>query len=213
MATRKQTAAADTGIDDKVVDAALALAAERNWTEISLQEIAGRAEVPLADLLRRFGGKGAILRAFGRRVDARVLNEALDLDEPVRDRLFDLLMRRFEALQPHRRAVANILHDMAREPLSLFLRLPQLGRSMAWTLEAAGVSSDGWRGRARVRGLALIYLSALRVWLRDESEDLSATMAAVDKGLRRADQVLGLCRRLPRPRRTFGQDEGMAAAG
>ena len=205
MATRKQAAADSSRTEEKIVDAALALAAERGWTEISLQEIAAAADVPFAELLRRFGSKGAILKAFGRRVDGEVLNESLDLEEPVRDRLFELLMRRFEALQPHRKAVANILHDLSREPAALLLRLPQLGRSMGWTLEAAGLS--------RVRGLALIYLVAMRVWLRDESEDMAGTMAAVDKGLRRAESVLGACRRLPRPRRRAGAEEGLPAAG
>ena len=57
-------------------------------------------------------------------------------------------------------------------------------------LEAAGLSSGGARGLLRVKGLALIYLTSTRVWLRDESPDKSRTMAALDKQLRRAEALV-----------------------
>jgi hypothetical protein len=63
---------------------------------------------------------------------------------------------------------------------------------MAWMLEAAGVSTAGLRGRLRVRALAVLYLSELRVFLRDDTEDLSKTMAALDRRLRQAEPWLGL---------------------
>ena len=68
--------------------------------------------------------------------------------------------------------------------------------SMAVMLEAAGVSAGGAAGRARAKGLAAIYLSVLRVWLDDDSEDASRTMAALDRHLDNADRAMAfLCRR------------------
>jgi hypothetical protein len=58
---------------------------------------------------------------------------------------------------------------------------------MRWMLEAAGVSTAGLRGALRVRGLMAVWLWALRAWERDESADLSGTMAALDTALRRAE--------------------------
>ena len=49
-------------------------------------------------------------------------------------------------------------------------------------------------GIIRVKGLAAIYLSVLRVWLNDDSEDMAQTMSALDRALRRAEFLLGLCR-------------------
>ncbi len=63
---------------------------------------------------------------------------------------------------------------------------------MAWMLEAAGLSSAGIRGRFRVRALAVLYLCVLRVFVRDDSEDLAKTMAALDRRLRQAEPWLGL---------------------
>jgi hypothetical protein len=60
---------------------------------------------------------------------------------------------------------------------------------MGWILEAAGVSATGLRGEIAKRGLAIVWAWGIRAWLRDESEDLSATMAAVDVALARADQI------------------------
>ncbi len=62
-------------------------------------------------------------------------------------------------------------------------------KSMGWMLEGAGVSSRGLRGEVAKRGLAVVWAWGMRAWLRDETEDLSTTMAAVDVALARADQI------------------------
>ncbi len=109
-------------------------------------------------------------------------------------------MRRFDALQPHRAALSVILRDSFGDPQALFA-VPQLLNSMAWMLEAAGLSAAGWRGRLRVRLLAALYLGVLRVFLRDDSPDLTKTMATLDRRLRRAESLLG----------RFGNGRGEAA--
>lgn len=184
---------------DRMVDAALALAAERPWHEISLREIAEASGLPLAEAYRCGASKQAILEAFLRRTDAAVLSEgAMEEDEgSARDRVFDILMRRFDALQPHRKALASILLAQTRDPVTALASLAALQRSMTWMLEAAGLEADGLRGLARTRGLTVLYLATLRTWLRDESLDLAKTMAALDGYLRRLEAVL---RRLPRRR-------------
>jgi ubiquinone biosynthesis protein COQ9 len=40
-----------------------------------------------------------------------------------------------------------------------------------------------------VRALLAVWLWGIRAWERDESDDLSGTMAAVDTALQRAEQV------------------------
>ncbi len=61
-------------------------------------------------------------------------------------------------------------------------------RSMAWMLEAAGVSAAGLRGTLRAKGLAAVWLYALRAWKTDDSADLAGTMAALDKALDQAER-------------------------
>ena len=124
------------------------------------------------------------------RTDEHVLDgvdEAME-GEPVRDRLFDLIMRRLDELRPHKRAIRSMLSDVPRDPVSVLCVAPHLMQSMAWMLEAAGVRTDGLRGIARVQGLTAIYLRVLRTWLDDDSEDQGKTMAQLDRLLRRTGQ-------------------------
>ncbi len=214
MATPKKKQKPDP--ETAAVDATLKLAAERRWREIGLAEIAEEAGVPLAELHPRLGSKQALLDAFMRRIDAAVLaEEAPGAEESARDRLFDVLMRRFDALQPHRLAIGNILDDQLRSPGESLCSLAQLGRSMGWMLAAAGIPAEGLRGVLRVKGLSAIWLSCLRVFLRDDSADLSKTMAALDGALRRVEWLVGRLERGPRRRGGGGGtgETGEAAAG
>jgi AcrR family transcriptional regulator len=177
----------------RIVDAALALAAREGWRSISLAAIAAEAGMTVLELYAVYRSKAAILEAFHRRVDAAALAGAEgEGDERPRDRLFDVIMRRFDALSAHKAAVAAITRDAAADPLVALCGVPALLNSMGWMLEAAGVSASGWVGRARVKLLLGIYLSVFRVWLADDSTDMTRTMAALDARLRNAETWLGL---------------------
>ncbi|MFI4986024.1 MAG: TetR family transcriptional regulator [Alphaproteobacteria bacterium] len=177
-----------------VIDSTLALAAERGWRRVGLADIAAEAKLPLSQLYGRYSSRTAILAAFVRQIDEAVLKEGAADGETPRDRLFDVLMRRFEALRPYKLGVEAILGAAGSDPLAALCGAPRLVRSMAWMLEAAGIDSHGLAGRLRAKGLVVVYLAAMRSWLADDSADLSRTMAALDKHLRRAETLAGLCR-------------------
>ena len=192
MAKRPQRKPPDR--TDRIVDAALALAVEHGWRGVSLAAVARKARLPLADVYRACPSRSAILDAFARRIDLAVLATA-DAElagETPRDRLFDVLMRRFDALAPHRQAVAAIVADLPREPPALALFAPCFARSMACMLEAAGLSTTGVRGALRVKGLGAVYLVVLRTWLGDDDPDLARTMAMLDRMTRRAESLAAL---------------------
>jgi AcrR family transcriptional regulator len=185
---------AETGAaaEDRLVEAALALAARQSWRGTGLGEIAREAGLPLGEAYDACPSKAAILGAFHRRIDRMALaEEAGKGDESPRDRLFDVLMRRFDALQPHKAALRSILRDGRGDP-RLLLGMPALLCSMAWMLESAGISAAGWRGHLRAHLLAALYFSVFRIFLDDDSIDLARTMAALDRRLRRAESWLGL---------------------
>src|SRR5690348_3341995 len=83
---------------DRIINAALGLIAARGWRRLSLREIAAEADLPILALYRTFRSKPAILCGFSRRIDEVVLAGRLEseADERPRDRVFDLLMRRFD---------------------------------------------------------------------------------------------------------------------
>jgi AcrR family transcriptional regulator len=174
---------------DAITAAALALAAERDWREIGLTEIAEAAGVSLSELLTQYPSKLAILDGFTRQIDRRVLAGFEPESESVsaRDRLFDVLMRRFDVLEPHKPAIGRIAGAACRDPLIGVAAGCAMLRSMGLMLEAAGIASDGLRGLIRRKGLAALYAATLRDWLKDDTADKSRTMAALDGRLRRAE--------------------------
>ncbi len=175
---------------DRLVDAALALAAEIGWPQVSLADIAGRAELSLAETFALVPDRGAVLDGFLDRIDDRMLaSVAPDLAEPARDRLFEVIMGRFDALAPYREGFGAILRALPADPLAALAMVPGLWRRLSCILEAAGLASTGPIGALRVQGLAIVYVQALRVWATDDSPDLATTMAALDRSLRRIDPV------------------------
>jgi AcrR family transcriptional regulator len=177
------------------IETALSLAAEKGWRQLALADIAAGAGLSLAELYALFPSKGAILEAFTRDVDMAVLAEAEKPEGPAKDRVFDVLMRRLDKLDPYKPGLSRIAEDGARDPLAVACGLGRLGRSMAAMLEAAGISAGGLSGLVRVKGLSAIYLGTLRAWLRDDSPDKAKTMAALDRALSRADRMAGWSRR------------------
>ena len=187
-------------IPNHIVKTALTLAASQGWRDTTLGDIADAAKLSLGELLAIYPSKAAIIAAYSRRIDAQVL-KSIDSDlasEPLRDRLFDGMMRRFDALGPDRDGLRSIISASLCDPVSAVCGAFVLRRSMVIMLEAASISASGLRGVIRVKGLAAIYLSVLRVWLNDDSEDMAQTMSALDRGLRRAELLMGLCRFPPR---------------
>ena len=180
----------------RIIQQAMTLAAERGWRALSLVDIAEAAGLTLSQVYGEFRSKQEILSGFARMIDGQVLAEgaAEAEDGPARDRLFDVIMRRFDALAPYKTAIGHIAYDQLRDPLAACAAARQLRRSMALMLETARIGSDGLKGALRVKGLIAIYLVTLRVWLQDDSTDMAKTMAALDGYLRRLE---GFAERLP----------------
>ncbi len=186
---------------DRIVDAALSLIAERGWRDLSLTSIAAEAGLPLVALYRCYPSKIAILCGFFRRIDETVLATPVEPEEGERprDRVFDLLMRRFDALGPHKPALEVLGRELPRDPASALAAGNRLLRSMSWMLEAAGISPTGLSGILAVKLTAAAYMATMRTWLRDDSPDLGPTMAALDRRLRGIERWFG---RPPPPPRT-----------
>jgi AcrR family transcriptional regulator len=190
----KTSAAAPAGDRDKIIAAFLGLLAERRFEQIGLTDLAEAAGVSLAELRGEFASTLAILAAHIKAIDRAVLAEdSSDMaEEPARERLFDVLMRRLETLKPHREAVHSLLRSARRNP-PLAMALNGLAvRSQQWMLTAAGINASGPLGMMRSQGLALLFASVLRTWVNDDDPGLARTMAALDRALARGQRVVGL---------------------
>jgi AcrR family transcriptional regulator len=177
---------------EPIIGAAFELAAERGWRRLALADIADRAGMPMAELVGQVASKTELLDAYARQIDQRMLEGGSEAGQTTRDRLFEVVMRRFEAMAPDRRALAIILRESGDDPWALLCGGRRFVKSMALTLETAGLSSAGLAGLARIEGLTVVYLCALRAFLEDDSPDLPRTMAALDRALRRAEGLATL---------------------
>ena len=203
MATRKKgakksggrkPAAASGSPLDRIIDAGLAEAAAVGWGTLRLEGVAERAGLPLRVVLGEVPTRAHLLLRHLDRVDARVLQglTATDPADSARDRVFDVMMRRFDVLNRDRDGVKAMIAGVMRDPGTAALALCRLQRSLAVMLAAAGVSADGPVGFIRAQGLGVVGACGLRAWLKDDTADMSKTMAAVDRALARAERFAGL---------------------
>lgn len=183
----------------KAIRAALELAQDRGWENTSLADIAERSGLSLSDLRREFACKSDVIRAFQKEVDSEVLAKTRTTPEQgVRDRVFDIVMTRFEVMAPYKPALKRIVADLACRPGEAANLACSSFASQYWMLAGAGVKLEGLGAGVRVAGLATIYGKTFQVWLGDTSPGLDRTMACLDRKLRKGeDWLLGmerLCR-------------------
>lgn len=178
----QKTDGADTRT--KIIAVALELAAEGQWPVVELVDIIEKAGVSTADVSGLFDEKTDVLAAYDRIVNNRAIEETdLNDDLPCRDKLFDLVMERFDILNENRVALLNILSGFKGDPKEALLSFPHLGKSMARLLDASGLQTSGISGALRVAGMVGLYLYTVKIWKDDDSPDMGKTMAALDKGL------------------------------
>ena len=181
-----------TTADGRIIAAALRLAGERPWADVTLSDIAKAAQVSLVELRRAFASKADILAAFVRAVDDAVLERAPERSREApsgqspRDALFDVVMSRFDVLAAYKPALKSITATWPTDPALL----RALSLSQAWMLRAAGIPAEGLEGQVRSVGLGALYASVFRTWLQDDDAGLARTMAALDRRLRRGESTL-----------------------
>ncbi len=180
----------------RIVTAALRLAAERPWAEVTLLDIAEASGTGLVDLRKEFGSKSQIVQSFMRQIDDVILAKAKRPAEGTlpRDAIFEIVMSRFDTMQPYKAGLKSIMASMGFDTDVA----KRLFASQAWMLNAAGIPLNGVGGTVRVFGLASVYTSVLQTWLKDDDAGLARTMAALDRRLRRGEQSLqtfdGICK-------------------
>ena len=198
-----------------IVSAFAEAVAADGWFAVHPAALAEKAGVSLADMHALFPSKLALLTAFVRQIDEEALAEGLaEAEERARDRLFEVLMRRIDALQDRRAAVLRLMSDLPRDPPAALSQLLMAPDSMIWMLQAARIGTHGLEGAIKARALTVLFGLVLNVWREDESDDLSATMKALDQRLGLAEELANTF--LPSARRRGpdeSQDDGPAETG
>ena len=197
---------ADSALRRDLARAALAVAANTPWRETTLVKLADEANRPAADFYGASLGEAVdcVEEAFDRAIADDL--DALDPGQSVRDRLFELIMRRFEAMEPHRKAVLAMEAGQDSDPILLAAAHQRHVRCARWVLALAGLTADGMTGQARAQGLGVIIGQARAAWRGDDAGDFTKTMASLDKNLRRAEEMFGRWAGFEaKPRETSGE--------
>ncbi len=173
----------DNGARLALAMAALAHAKEQGWAGVRIGQLAARAERPVQDFYP--AAPSDALEAIEDMFDHEVAAAPLPDAEEARERLFELCMRRFEAMEPHRTALTAIGRD---DPLMHGVLLKASLRSAHWLLGLAGLA-DGQFAALRTGPLALVLTRARGAWQQDKEGDFARTLVSLDRDLRRAEEA------------------------
>jgi AcrR family transcriptional regulator len=182
----------ETDKADLIAGAAIQLAGRTGWRSATLGDIAAEAGVTLAELARSYCGRPAILDGFENMIDRRMLaGAAAGTEDRPRDRMFEIVMARLDALALYREGAKRVAHDLPFDPQSGLVMACALPRSISWMFAGANLPLGGPLTPLKLAAVGAAYLATFRIWLNDESEDLSKTMAALDRNMDRVKNLLG----------------------
>ena len=179
----------------QICAAAFTLIAEKGWQALTLESLAKKTKLSQSALQKIVPRKESLLPLLVESLSADVCDSPAEL--PPHDRLFDVLMNRFDALQKRRGAILDIMTNIQRSPALLPYLIPAQIAAMNTLLERAGITPQGAEKKLAPYGLFTLYGVVLNVWRRDDTPDLSKTMSALDRHLRHAEKILTFIRNMP----------------
>ncbi|GBQ42416.1 TetR family transcriptional regulator [Komagataeibacter europaeus] len=194
--------------DATLLRSALERAASHGWRRVTVVDAARDAGLSLETARRRAPCKAMLLLTLGRLADEAALVED-ESEGSVREKLFDMLMRRLDVFQQYREGVRSVLRALPMDPPLAILLGGATLESMKWIANAAGMETSGLAGGLRLQALLGVWTMTLRAWDKDDSQDMGTTMAALDQALDRAARFTGLAPAAPQaPMSGGGYDAG-----
>ena len=168
--------------------------ASDGWQSIDLEKLSHECDFDVLNVTGGIRNKIDLLVAFSAFIDTTV-NQSIDVDLkdnqiPIRERLLEALLIRFEALAPYKAGVTKLMKTFPPNPTFVVIGSKSLKLSMEATLTAVGLEAKGIQGAIRVKGLCMIFMSGVCAWAKDNSEDLSATTRILDERLKQTENII-----------------------
>lgn len=175
---------------DKIFKACLKVIEREGWKSFTFAKASQESGIPLSAFKKHFSSPADVMIYLFQKIDKDVLGHHVASENlSTKDRLFEILMERFDAATPYKPALRRFWHDWLLAPDDFPSLACQGYSSMTWMLEAVGLNPRGISGILRVQGLTALYVLTLRTWLEDDSPDLGKTMAFLDKGLSKMERA------------------------
>lgn len=189
-------------VAERILDAALELAARGSWEAVRLHAVARHLDLTLADIHAHYREKEDIAEAWFDRADRALLADAAQpgyaaLD--TRGRLQRSILAWLDALAPQRRVTREMIVNKL-EPGHLHVQIPALlriSRTVQWLREAAGREQTFlWRALEETATTA-IFVTTFAQWLVDETPNSTRTRAFLDRKLKHAESLARCLHRGP----------------
>lgn len=167
------------------------MASELAWDQVTLSDLCAASDVSLGQCAIEAISKADVTAHLDSLVDQAMLasQSTIDRSQGIRDRVFEVLMGRFDAMEDNRPAWTSVLRAEVGDLSATLARRARRVRTAAWALEASGVNTSDLRGASHAIGLARIIRLVEAAWLGDEA-DLAKTMARLDQELRKGETWL-----------------------
>ena len=180
---------------EQIVSTALALGERTSWEQVTLHGVADELGIKLDQIRVYFPQKDDIVEAWFDRADHAMLTAATRrefraLNEE--ERVYSAVMGWLDALAPHRRLTGQMLLYKF-EPGHFHLQalgIMRISRTVQWMREAARLDATGLQRVLEEAALTSVYLMVFARWLRDDSEDTSATRTLLRRLLRAGAPVM-----------------------
>jgi hypothetical protein len=174
----------------KTFKACLKVIEREGWKSFTFAKASQESGIPLSAFKKHFSSPTDVMIHLFQEIDKVVLEHHVASENlSTKERLFEIIMERFDAATPYKPVLRRFWHDWLYTPDDFPSLACQGYYSMVWMLEVVGLNPRGISGILRVQGLITLYVLTLRTWLDDDSPDLGKTMAFLDKGLSKMEQA------------------------
>ena len=168
---------------NKVVQLSFKLIEKIGWKDFSLEKLSVEEKIPIDELKNLIVSKNNILNQYSTMIDHEVESSIVydDFkDSSVKDNLFELLMCRFDSMNSYKMALKSIIQS-GKDPLLLKELSCNIMNSLDFYLEFAGAYDGTIIDNFKKKTFLLIYAYCFKIWLEDDSDDLSKTMSELDR--------------------------------
>ena len=165
------------------------------WSEVAMQTTAEELGLSASDVVSLFPkGFVSVIAIGSANVDAKMETEFMSRfadrfeEMPVHVKIRELLLIRFEILQPHKEAVRRMITFMAKPTQAeLSSRLVYKTLDIVW--RAAGDRSTDYNFYTKRATLAAVYGSTILAFLDDDTPDMPKTRAFLDRRLQDVSKI------------------------
>ena len=177
-------------IEKKYITTGFDLIKDIGWEAFSIEKLSVKENIPLNDLKVYFKCKYSIVDRFSKMIDKKIESKLRIQDfnnSSKKDILFELIMMRFDEMEEFKSSLARVLDASKNKPLLISIITKNVLNTMDFFLELSNSYNNYAFDVLKKNFLFLIYSITFKTWLSDNTEELSKTMAELDRLLSTAE--------------------------